>query len=95
MVKITRLAPWSTAFPFIQALPREKFGSLPDTIPPYLTSLLSRCSGIGSYPVKDKDGVDHGKIIATKCTKNTKNYVFYVLFAAIILKPNEEMMAGS
>jgi hypothetical protein len=83
-----------TAYPFIQALPREKFGSPSNTIPLYLTSLLSCCSGIVSYLAKDKDGVDHGKNIATKCTKSTKNFVFYVLFVAIISILDEEMMAG-
>jgi hypothetical protein len=53
-----------------------------------------RCSGIVTNLAKDKDGVDHGKIIATKCTKSIKNFVFYVLFVAIISILDEEMMAG-
>jgi hypothetical protein len=57
-----------TAFSFIQALPREKFGSPSDTTPLHLTSLLPRRSRIGLYLAKYKDGVDHRKIIATKST---------------------------
>jgi hypothetical protein len=80
-----------TAFPFIKALSREKFGSPSNTIPLHLTPLLSRRSRMGLYLAQDKDGIDQGKIIATKCTKIIKNFVFYVLFVAIISK---EMMAG-
>jgi hypothetical protein len=63
-----------TAFSFIQALPREKFGSPSNTTPLYLTSLLSCYSIIGLYLAKDKDGVDDGKIIAAKCTKNIRKF---------------------
>jgi hypothetical protein len=57
-----------TAFSFIKAFPREKFGSPSNTTPLHLPSLLSCCSRIGLYLAKDKDGVDDGKIIATKST---------------------------
>jgi hypothetical protein len=69
-----------TAFSFVKAFPREKFGSPSNTTPLYLTSLLSRCSRIGSYLAKDKDGVDHGKIIATKYTRSIKNFVCTLSF---------------
>jgi hypothetical protein len=35
-----------------------------------------------------------GKLSPQNAQRTQKNYVFYVLFAAIILKPNEKIMAG-
>jgi hypothetical protein len=46
--------------------------------------LSSHTLGVGFSQGERRESMDNGVTITTKCTKSTKIYAFYVLFAAII-----------